>query len=193
MQVLIKKRRPVVKKRGEVITKEFLQSRIGNGQYAISKWIEFCLHFLDLGYKVTLTEAYNTVSKYVTVHGANDISYTVRFSNHKPNYGREVNGDCDFFVGVTHLGITTTSEAIRAAKEYLNGYDRIDGSRKSIGTVARQEQNPPQKDERIGEAGLAGQVDIPTGEALPTGIEEARGAVAEVTNLQNMAIKGTRV
>lgn len=80
------------------------------------KWISFCETMMKVGYAVELYEARQTVSKYVTVIDEADtgVAFKVRFSNHKPIESRELAGDCDFFVGHTNLGITTTREAISA-------------------------------------------------------------------------------
>lgn len=88
--------------------------------YEPQKWLLFCEEMLKSGYKVTVYEAQETFSKYIRVYGAGDTWYQVRFSNHKPNKGRELAGDCDFFVGVTHTGVRTTSMAIQATKDYFN-------------------------------------------------------------------------
>jgi hypothetical protein len=82
------------------------------------KWIIFCETLMDLGYKISLYEARQTVSKYVTVIGW-DREFKVRFSNHKPIYAREAQGDCDFFVGVTNLGVTRMEDALNATKQFF--------------------------------------------------------------------------
>lgn len=65
-------------------------------------------------------EVKKTVSKYITVHNSTTgRNFLVRFSNHAPNYKREKNGDCDFFVGRTHLGVTNTANALFATKTFL--------------------------------------------------------------------------
>jgi len=93
-----------------------------NSELPTQKWVEFCRTLLDEGYSLTLYEALRTVSKYVTVNG----SYKVRFSNHKPIESREANGDCDFFVGVTNLGVTNTKMALAAVRRHfgLKDYQR---------------------------------------------------------------------
>jgi hypothetical protein len=113
----------IAKLKKELITRADIAKRkaraIGMG-YDIPKWLQFCEEMLDIGYKVTVYEVINTHSKYVRVYGAGDTSYQVRFSNHKPNRRRELAGDCDFFVGVTHTGTRTTRMAVEAVKEYFN-------------------------------------------------------------------------
>ncbi|QSY98605.1 hypothetical protein J2J97_32390 (plasmid) [Rhizobium bangladeshense] len=87
--------------------------------YPKAKWIGFCELMLTFALQVELYEARQTVSKYVTLTDGSGKRYKVRFSNHKPIHAREVGGDCDFFVGVTHLGVTTTTQAIAAALAYF--------------------------------------------------------------------------
>lgn len=93
---------------------------LANAKFPKSRWIEFCEIMLGIGYKVTVKETHNTHSKYVRVWGAGDTWFQVRFSNHKPNRGRELAGDCDFFVGVTHTGVRTTAQAIKVVEAYFN-------------------------------------------------------------------------
>lgn len=87
--------------------------------YAKPKWILFCETMIKRGLEVRLYEAKMTASKYVTVSGPGAKPFKVRFSNHKPIAAREANGDCDFFVGVTHRDITTTSQAVRATLKHF--------------------------------------------------------------------------
>lgn len=87
--------------------------------YHRAKWVFFCEVMLKLGMTVSLYEARQTVSKYITVK-KDDKQFTVRFSNHAPGYRREQNGDCDFFVGRNNFSITTTGQAILATREYFN-------------------------------------------------------------------------
>jgi hypothetical protein len=90
---------------------------IGMG-YSIPKYLTFCETLLDAGYEIELYEARQTASKYITVRQGGK-SFMVRFSNHKPILAREVRGDCDFFVGVTNLGVTTTDDALRAVYDFF--------------------------------------------------------------------------
>lgn len=82
------------------------------------KYFLFIKFALNYGYTVTLYDAQSTVSKYVTVHNRKK-KFKIRWSNHKPNLKREMQGDCDFFVGVTNLGVTTTREAWYAMKKAI--------------------------------------------------------------------------
>lgn len=103
------------------VTAEYLQSRairsIALG-YGKPKYIQFCERALASGMRVQLYEARHTASKYVTLR-AGGRQFKVRFSNHKPIPSREVGGDCDFFVGVTNLAVTTTDQAFAAAMSYF--------------------------------------------------------------------------
>lgn len=86
--------------------------------YPKQKWIIFCETMLSLGFDVFLTEAQQTRSKYVQIE-RNQRVFRVRFSDHKPIQSREINKDCDFFVGITNLATTTTNQAIMAVKLYF--------------------------------------------------------------------------
>ena len=101
----------------DIVTLSMLDQRTRRLQksgYDKPKWIGFCEVMLGHGYTLTLYEARQTFSKYVTVSKAGIKPFKVRFSNHKPIYQREVAEDCDFFVGVTNLRVTNTSQAISA-------------------------------------------------------------------------------
>lgn len=93
-----------------LVTHDYLKSRI-SPKYGKQKWIDFCEHLLNDGFMISLYEARETVSKYITVIHKGQ-SFKVRFSNHMPNRAREMNGDCDLFVGKTHNGIINSKTAI---------------------------------------------------------------------------------
>ena len=80
---------------------------------------------MRLGFTVELYEARQTKSKYCTVRHAGK-QFKVRFSDHKPIYRREMQGDCDFFVGHTHTGIRTTHDAANAVCNFF-GVQRVKG------------------------------------------------------------------
>lgn len=86
--------------------------------YSKPRWIEFCEVALRRGFAVSLYEARRTFSKYVTLR-KDGKAFKVRFSNHKPIKSREVGKDCDFFVGVTNLSVTTTDDALRAVAAHF--------------------------------------------------------------------------
>ena len=99
--------------------------------YSKSRWIEFCEKVLELGLTMRLYEARRTVSKYITIKDPNDFSrsFKVRFSNHRPIKHRETSGDCDFFVGVTNLGTTTTEDAFSAVVKFFNVKTEIENGK----------------------------------------------------------------
>lgn len=86
--------------------------------YNTPRYLDFCRKMLSHGFVVTLYEARKTNSKYVTVSNG-DMSFKVRFSDHRPIPTRERDGDCDFFVGVTNRTVTTTDGAIKACLSYF--------------------------------------------------------------------------
>lgn len=100
------------------VTREFLTKRAdrqANAGYTPAKWIGFCQTLLDLGFDVGLYEAQTTVSKYIYVSwpGRKRV-FKIRFSNHKPNYHKEMTHNCDFFVGISNTQTTTTNDALLA-------------------------------------------------------------------------------
>lgn len=110
------------------INQDFLNHRVKlavDKGYKKQKWVEFCEEMLKKGFVLSLYEARRTVSKYITVKHPDDHSrsFKVRFSNHKPIKHKEQAGDCDFFVGITHLGVSTTDQAIKATLDYFGGSD----------------------------------------------------------------------
>lgn len=118
-----KRRTPMAfeKARDVRLTKRFLDSRTAWAKergYDKAKWVIFCETLLDAGYHLSLYEARETLSKYITVSDGNS-SYKVRFSNHRPNKTRELRGDCDFFVGVTHTGYRNTGDALEAVSKHF--------------------------------------------------------------------------
>lgn len=103
------------------VTAEFLAERVRAvvaAGYSKQKWVEFCEAMLARGHSVSIYEARRTVSKYITVRSGKR-TFKVRFSNHKPIKGRELAGDCDFFVGWTHTGVRTTAQAIDAVDAFF--------------------------------------------------------------------------
>ena len=89
--------------------------------FDVTKWSVFCRWAIEYGLHVFLHESQSTVSKYVYV--SKDVGgkqFKVRFSNHRPNGAKEEAGDCDFFVGVTNKGWSTTEMAIDAVKKWCN-------------------------------------------------------------------------
>lgn len=114
------KRHPKQMTQGEIDgRREWLKEN----DYPPSKWLDFCEAMLNAGLDVYYYQAMRTVSKYIIVK-KDKKKYMVRFSNHKPIKYLEEQESCDFFVGVTNLGVTTTKQAIKAALKYFNtSYD----------------------------------------------------------------------
>ncbi|NEZ65552.1 hypothetical protein D0962_22810 [Leptolyngbyaceae cyanobacterium CCMR0082] len=81
-----------------------------------SKWAVYCGAMLRLGLSVSVYKALTTKSKYIYVSNGRK-EYKVRFSDHRPN--RQRSDDCDFIVGRSHLGSSSTRAAIEATKEYF--------------------------------------------------------------------------
>ena len=95
--------------------KEWLHSQ----GYKTSKWLEFCEYFMNKQFSVYYYVAKKTVSKYVQIKRGKK-KFLVRFSNHKPIEYLERKGTCDFFVGVTNLGVTNTKNAINATEKFFS-------------------------------------------------------------------------
>lgn len=93
-----------------LITHEYLKRKT-TSKYARQKWIEFCEHLLNDGFELSLYEARQTVSKYITIRHSGKL-FKVRFSNHLPIRHKELAGDCDLFVGKSHTGTINTKTAI---------------------------------------------------------------------------------
>ena len=120
----MKKRRKMKKADNKNVDIKFLQYRfevaVNSGYPKKAKWIEFCETLLDEGYTLRLYEARETVSKYITISkSGSPLTFKVRFSNHRPIHSREVQKDCDFFVGVTNLTVTNTQQALIAVRNHF--------------------------------------------------------------------------
>ncbi len=104
-----------------IVTKKFLEDKTPKVKhFTTPKWVEFCLYFIDCpGITISYYEAKKTASKYIILH-KNNQQFKVRFSNHKPIKLREKRGDCDFFVGVNNLSVSTTIDAIKATERWIN-------------------------------------------------------------------------
>lgn len=118
----MKKRKPT-KANNASVTMDFLKRRAAAcvaAGYTKQKWVEFCEIMLNKGFECTIYEARQTFSKYITVRDSKHHSFKVRFSNHRPIKQREINGDCDFFVGITNLKVTNTAQAVLAALRFFD-------------------------------------------------------------------------
>lgn len=80
-----------------------------NKKYPTPKYLLFIKHMLEQGW--TAKVYVSKVSKYVFVENDTD-RYKIRFSNHKPLYHREQESDCDFYVGVSNLQVSTTAQIV---------------------------------------------------------------------------------
>lgn len=78
-----------------------------NGRYPPPKYMLFMRNMLREGWRVKLYTS--KVSKYVFVTKPKH-AYKIRFSNHKPTYTRESNGDSDYYVGVSNFAVHTAEE-----------------------------------------------------------------------------------
>lgn len=76
-------------------------------EYDTPKYLLFMLEMVNCGFEVDLKKAKTTVSKYITIEKGNQC-YKVRFSNHRSNFRRELERDCDFY---------KTEEVIKKIKE----------------------------------------------------------------------------
>jgi len=129
MQVVYKKKRAPMFKTdravNRVVTKEFLDKRVGIAKFGRSVWVRYCDFMLARGYKVELYEPKETVSKYVTVFGNFDLTYKVRFSTHPPSSRRMLESDVKMVVGYSLDGKTyTLNDAIEATLRWfdIEGY-----------------------------------------------------------------------
>jgi len=82
------------------------------------KWVQYCEFFHNMNYGVILYEAAHTKSKYVYVSDGSRV-FKTRFSDHPPNKDKELNGDCNFFVGRSNFNTTHTQEAIMATLKHF--------------------------------------------------------------------------
>lgn len=83
-------------------------------KYATPKYYLFMKTMLERGWIVKLHEV--RVSKYVFVI-KDDLVYKIRFSNHKPLFAREIENDCDYYVGISHNQVSTTEQIIKKLTE----------------------------------------------------------------------------
>jgi len=83
-------------------------------KYPTPKYLIFIRTLIELGWEVKVYEV--RVSKYVFV-SKGGLLFKIRFSNHKPIYSKELEEDCDFYVGVSHKQVSTTEQIIKAIKD----------------------------------------------------------------------------
>lgn len=78
-------------------------------QFAPPKYLVFMEKMMDAGWIVKLHKV--GVSKYIFVEKGDNL-FKIRFSNHKPLYNRELENDCDFYVGISHTQVSTTEKVL---------------------------------------------------------------------------------
>ena len=111
----------------QVVTDKLIDNfkkRYKNSRYSLPKWISFCETMLELGYEVSVYMSKTTFSKYVYVSNGKK-TVKIRFSNHKPNYTKEIEKDSDFYVGVNNKVVTTTEQVIPQVIKALDGVNEL--------------------------------------------------------------------
>ena len=78
-----------------------------NKNFKTPKYLQFMKTMVTEGWKVGIYQA--GVSKYIFITKGPKI-YKIRFSNHLPAYEREMEDDCDFFVGIARKQTLTTEQ-----------------------------------------------------------------------------------
>lgn len=78
--------------------------------YPTPRYMVFIKTLIKAGWKIKLYEA--KVSKYVFCIKGGEI-YKIRFSNHKPLLRKELEEDCDYYVGVSHKQVSTTEQILK--------------------------------------------------------------------------------
>lgn len=134
------------------LTFELLKQKTSK-KYGKQKWIIFAEELLNKGFKVSLYEARRTFSKYLTVEKDGKY-FKVRFSNHKPIKERELNNDCDFFVGVTNYKVTTTEDALKAVYNFFEEKEKIKMTEKDLQSVDLKELTRQMDEFKLMEAEL---------------------------------------
>lgn len=102
---------------------ENIEKWYGSMELPPPKYAVFMRKALEAGYSVKLRSYQETRSKYVTVFSGSK-RYKVRFSNHKPNKKLELEGACNYFVGVTNTGARTTDNAWEDMQQYFQGAEK---------------------------------------------------------------------
>lgn len=122
-------------------------------KYGKQKWIIFAEELLHKGFKISLYEARRTFSKYLTVEKDGKY-FKVRFSNHKPIKERELNNDCDFFVGVTNFKVTTTEDALDAVYKFFKEKEKKKMEKQQVADVDLKELTRQMDEFKLMEAEL---------------------------------------
>lgn len=79
-------------------------------KYLTPKYLIFVKTMVEHGWLVKIYMA--RVSKYIFVIKGEDI-FKIRFSNHKPIYHKELEEDCDFYVGISHKQVSTIEKILK--------------------------------------------------------------------------------
>jgi hypothetical protein len=82
-----------------------------DSNYSCPKYLLFIEAMLNNNFAVKLRKSKSTRSKYVYVKKNGKI-LKIRFSNHRPNFFRQKDEDCDYYVGVSHSKIISTESVI---------------------------------------------------------------------------------
>lgn len=78
-------------------------------KYPTPRYMAFIKQLIEAGWQIKLYEA--RVSKYVFCIKGDEV-YKIRFSNHKPLLRKELEEDCDYYVGISHNQVSTTTEIL---------------------------------------------------------------------------------
>ncbi len=82
-----------------------------NPAFSPPKYLLFIKALLEEGFPVKRYVA--GPSKYIFVYDVRDEEvYKIRFSNHRPIYEKEMENDCDFYVGISHKQTSTTAQIL---------------------------------------------------------------------------------
>lgn len=84
-------------------------------RYETPKYLLFMKWAIENKYLVKLYRC--GVSKYIFLIKDNDV-IKIRFSNHKPIKWRELEEDCDYYVGISNLQTTTTDQIINKISKF---------------------------------------------------------------------------
>ena len=88
--------------------------RIYENTYPAPKYMLFVREAIKAGFQTKLYQA--GVSKYVFLKKG-DYLTKVRFSNHKPNFWREAQEDCDYYVGISNFQVSDWQATLQKIKE----------------------------------------------------------------------------
>lgn len=117
--------------KAEKINKEIEEYKKRTG-YNAPKYLNFIADMIADGWSVKLYKGgLKRVSKYVFVR-KNGYLAKIRFSNHLPIKGRELESDCDFYVGISHLQTSTTEEVREKINREYNDCIKHESTRPKV-------------------------------------------------------------